>query len=111
MNKGPQQPAKAPWRWIAVVFLLALVVRAVALCELAAVDPYFGIPVVDEQNHHQEAVRIASGELKPKTPYWKPPLYPHIVALIYLPGFEEPKHFLANAANLTLRVKIVQNGL
>ncbi|MFN0059274.1 MAG: glycosyltransferase family 39 protein [Planctomycetota bacterium] len=74
------------WRAFALLFAFALVVRVIALAEFAANDPYFDAPVVDELTNYQMAVRAANGELVPERPFWKPPFYPFVLALLMQPN-------------------------
>ncbi|MCA8961081.1 MAG: tetratricopeptide repeat protein [Planctomycetes bacterium] len=82
-ERGGSTDGRALWRVLITVFTVALAVRVAALVELSRVDPYFATPVVDELTNTQEAIRIARGD--PMTaPFWKPPLYPHVLALTLL---------------------------
>lgn len=96
-------PAAAPpaqaggrrvWEWALVVLVLAVGIglRAAYLHELAR-EPDFAAPALDPQFHDYWARALVSGDWTPPagmpdpkittTPYGRPPLYPHVLALIY----------------------------
>ena len=99
-----QSLLRSPW----TVFLVALLFRGLVLLELSGTDPYFSIPIVDEQNSHHQALSIAAGDILPQTPYWKPPLYPHLLAPIYWLFAHEPQQLFEARPGLLLGVKILQ---
>ncbi|MFQ5655724.1 MAG: hypothetical protein ACE5GW_13465, partial [Planctomycetota bacterium] len=96
------------WRVLAALFLLALLVRIGSLWELSAVDPYFASPVVDEQTNLESALRIAGGKVRPDAPYWKPPLYPHLMALVVDPQRDDPGRLFGDEAFSPCRLKAIQ---
>lgn len=68
--------------WAAGIFLLALTVRLVYLSDWIE-SPYYDCPLLDEQYHHDWALEMARGEPGEAKPYFRAPLYPWCLGLIY----------------------------
>ncbi|RKX68739.1 hypothetical protein DRP53_10085 [candidate division WOR-3 bacterium] len=66
------------------VFLIGLVTRILYLINAALKDPLFYHPIMDPLYHHQWAQAIIRGGWLNELPYFRAPLYPHLLALIYL---------------------------
>ncbi len=64
------------------IFLLALLMRTFYLADWVQ-SPYFGVPLLDEQYHHDWAMRLATGLGNEAKPFFRAPLYPHFLSLIY----------------------------
>jgi tetratricopeptide (TPR) repeat protein len=71
------------WAWPLAIFFLALAVRLIVLFELEAGDPSFYFPQVDSRWHHEWALQIADGNVFPDTVFFRAPLYPLILGLLY----------------------------
>lgn len=69
--------------WPALIFALALVVRIVNLLFLSANDPSFYFPQVDSLWHHLWALDIIKHDFWGEQVYFRGPLYPYFLALIY----------------------------
>ncbi|MGE4633483.1 MAG: tetratricopeptide repeat protein [Planctomycetota bacterium] len=85
MNKSPWLSGKRIY-WL--VFLLSVIVRLVAISELASEDPAFGYPIVDELTNVDQARGFLAEGPGHGAPYWKPPGYPALLALVALPWHE-----------------------
>ncbi len=66
-----------------LIFLLALAIRLVYLVTLAA-QPGFSIPIVDEVDYDRIARAFASGQGYDPGPFFRPPLWPTFLGIIYL---------------------------
>ncbi len=79
----PSHPARIGLsaRTAAVIFLGALLLRAVVLADLSHNDPWFANPVVDERTNVEDARKIVRVGIPNEKPYWKPPLYPHLLSI------------------------------
>ncbi|NSW56304.1 MAG: tetratricopeptide repeat protein [Armatimonadetes bacterium] len=80
---------RAHWWWIVGVFALALLVRTVHFTVTFHRDPFLRAPVVDASLHDVWA-RQLNGLATPASPalldgqaYYKPPLYPYLLAAAY----------------------------
>ena len=65
-----------------LVFLVALATRLVFLIEFSSL-PLFHVPIMDMLFHHQWAKEILAGRGPDYTPFFRSPLYPHFLALVY----------------------------
>ncbi|KPL18643.1 MAG: hypothetical protein AMJ92_07120 [candidate division Zixibacteria bacterium SM23_81] len=68
--------------FLAVLFLLALGVRLIYLIQLRG-SPLFESPIMDARYHDQWALAIRNGIPFLDGPYFRAPLYPYFLALIY----------------------------
>ncbi|MBD3170342.1 MAG: tetratricopeptide repeat protein [candidate division Zixibacteria bacterium] len=66
-----------------IIFGIALILRLIYLFQSRANDPQFYIPVMDPLFHHQWAQRIAGGDVWGDGAFFRAPLYPYFLALIY----------------------------
>ena len=66
-----------------LLFLLALVVRVVYLLQIRGTDPLFYHPIMDALYHHDWAVSIIKGGWLGEDAFFRAPLYPHFLALLY----------------------------
>ena len=79
-------PASASWReWLGIsaVVALALGLRLWHLAELAAHDPFYGLPSVDAGMYHDWASRIAEGDWLGEGVFHNGPLFPYFLGLCY----------------------------
>lgn len=67
---------------IAVLLLLAIVIRLIYLLEYRASLPYYYSPIVDSAFYDSWANAIVEG-IRVPLPFYMPPLYPYTLALIY----------------------------
>jgi len=65
--------------WLLVIVGLGVVVRAVLDAQLADYV-LLRVPLVDAQENLEWAARLAAGGTEPRDVYYKPPLYPHVLA-------------------------------
>jgi hypothetical protein len=65
-----------------LVTLLALAVRLASIALLGS-EPLFRHPVVDAAWHHEWAARISAGEPAAFAPFFRAPLYPWLLGLLY----------------------------
>lgn len=79
----PQISASALWRLSVPVgiFLLALVLRAIAIVQLAH-TPFFSGLIIDGREYYEWGLRIAHGQLLWTEPLFRPPLYPYFLGII-----------------------------
>jgi tetratricopeptide (TPR) repeat protein len=64
------------------IFGLALILRFVNLAYLKNL-PFFDHPIMDEAYHDAWARDILAGRLSPGEPFFRAPLYPYLLALVY----------------------------
>lgn len=79
---SPPRGGKVPWPFVAVV-LTGLVVRAVHILQMRASDPLFFAPQLDALYHHQWAMAVAGGVEFIRDAYFRAPLYPLFLGLLY----------------------------
>lgn len=77
-----QQHTTFPWRDCVVFFGLALALRLVFLIEFSH-GLLFAHPVVDMAYHHEWAQHLAAGESFYEGPFFRAPLYPLFLGLVY----------------------------
>ncbi|MEW6750786.1 MAG: glycosyltransferase family 39 protein, partial [Candidatus Latescibacterota bacterium] len=76
------------WR-VGIVGVAALAVRLVYLAEIAD-TPLFRVPVVDARTYVDEArYLVQESWLGRPVPFWQPPLYPYLLALVFAVGGED----------------------
>jgi tetratricopeptide (TPR) repeat protein len=66
----------------ALLFGLPLILRLLCLLGLRG-NPMFRLLVVDARTYHEMAAAIATGNWQQVGPFWQPPLYPYLLALLY----------------------------
>ena len=66
------------------IFAVGLTIRLLYLINSALKDPLFYHPIMDPLYHHQWALAIIRGGWLNQLPYFRAPLYPHLLALSYL---------------------------
>ncbi len=71
------------------MFVLALLARTVYLYFWVQ-SPYYGVPLLDEQYHHNWALRLAQGLGYEAKPFFRAPLYPYFLGLVYRLFGSEP---------------------
>ncbi|MCK4631754.1 MAG: hypothetical protein KAT79_00720 [candidate division Zixibacteria bacterium] len=69
-------------RWALTIFLIALVLRCVFLLEFQSV-PLAQTPTMDMEYHHQWATAIAEGREFIDGAFFRAPLYPTFLGVIY----------------------------
>ncbi|MGD8451612.1 MAG: tetratricopeptide repeat protein [Phycisphaerae bacterium] len=84
MSKEPTSTAgRTQWYVLALVFLVALVMRGADFWGQMHDNPFFGAPMMDERMHHMWAEQIASGEGMGPKPFFRAPLYYCLLAGLY----------------------------
>ncbi|MEO0079884.1 MAG: tetratricopeptide repeat protein [candidate division WOR-3 bacterium] len=78
----PMQRGRVVWPFLAVAGV-GLVVRVCYLLQARQTDPLFFSPQLDALYHHQWAMAIASGMEFIHDAYFRAPLYPTFLALLY----------------------------
>jgi tetratricopeptide (TPR) repeat protein len=68
--------------WLIAIVLLAFVLRLIYVLQLQA-SPYFSTHVMDPQYHHEWARAFAAGERFWDGPYFRAPLYPWSLGVVY----------------------------
>lgn len=71
------------WRSFAVVAAVALVVRVAHVLQMRTSDPLFFAPQLDALYHHQWAMAVAGGVEFIRDAYFRAPLYPLFLGLLY----------------------------
>lgn len=65
------------------VFGLAIILRLIYLLQQRTADPLFNYPILDGLYHHNWAVSIVKGAFLGRESFFRAPLYPYFLALIY----------------------------
>ncbi len=82
---GSSDPGRRRRRRYALVALLAVAAAVRLACWLALRDePIFRVPQLDAATYDEWARALAHGDFGVGRPYWMAPLYPHLLALVYL---------------------------
>lgn len=68
---------------LGLLLLAGAVVRLLFFLQLKDTD-LAAIPLLDSQTYHDWAVRLVAGDWGRNQTYWMGPLYPHLLALVYL---------------------------
>lgn len=82
---GLSPTLRRPWAIFAGVTLTALAVRSVYIWQLAdpTQNPLFVHPILDAALHRRWALGILDGTWPPPEPFFRAPLYPYFLALLY----------------------------
>jgi 4-amino-4-deoxy-L-arabinose transferase-like glycosyltransferase len=64
------------------IFSFALLIRIIYLFQIKG-DPTFNVPLLDELYHHYWAREIAFGDWMGREPFFRAPLYPYFLAILY----------------------------
>ncbi|MDE0957455.1 MAG: tetratricopeptide repeat protein [Planctomycetota bacterium] len=95
---------RARW-WM---FLLAFSIRLWSVADSSVSDPAFLYPIIDEQTNVDQARGFLEHGPPHETPYWKPPGYPALLALLALPWSDIGSSAQAVPASFAWTVKIFQ---
>jgi 4-amino-4-deoxy-L-arabinose transferase-like glycosyltransferase len=97
MTQERDRPGAAEWAALAAILAGALALRLWNVWELAAHDPFFTRPSVDEQMYHEWAQRIAAGDWRGDRVFLNGPLYPYLLGGFY--ALFGPSLFAARVAH------------
>ena len=81
-SKSFKSEIKSNILWLTVIFITALILRLIFLFQARSV-PFFSIPIMDMAYHHQWAVSISQGKEFIPGAFFRAPLYPYFLGLIY----------------------------
>jgi tetratricopeptide (TPR) repeat protein len=62
---------------------IAVAIRLLYLIYLSNTSPFFRVPLLDAKWHHLWAMQVAHGEIIGKTAFFRAPLYPYFLGVIY----------------------------
>ncbi len=71
------------YRNIVIVFALALILRLIFFFLYEHNNPLFYYPIMDAKYHHEWALEILSGNFWGNEVFFRAPLYPYLLALLY----------------------------
>lgn len=74
---------RAEWIALALVFLLALALRAGCALQYTRSHPQADFPVIDEESYERWALAIAGGEWLGNEVFFQEPLYPYCLGALY----------------------------
>ena len=77
------RPRAGEWAALAAIVAGALALRLWNVSELAAHDPFFARPSVDERMYHEWAQQIAAGDWRGDQVFLNGPLYPYLLGGLY----------------------------
>jgi len=77
------RPSAGEWAALAAIVAGALALRLWNVSELAAHDPFFARPSVDELMYHEWAQEIAAGDWRGDQVFLNGPLYPYLLGGLY----------------------------
>lgn len=83
MNAPPKSSPVKQWTGLALIFVLALVPRLVAVAQYEAHHPNAHAPVIDERSYDAWAQEIAAGDWLGDEVFFQEPLYPYFLGAIY----------------------------
>lgn len=69
--------------WPLYIFAFAFILRLVYILQAKSVDPVFYYPIMDALYHHEWAISIMKGGWLGKDAFFRAPLYPHFLSLLY----------------------------
>lgn len=75
-------PARA-WPWFVGIVLAAFLLRVLYLVQARTADPLFFAPQMDALYHHRWALAIAAGRQFINDAFFRAPLYPYFLGLVY----------------------------
>jgi tetratricopeptide (TPR) repeat protein len=90
------RPSAGEWAALAAIVAGALALRLWNVSELAAHDPFFARPSVDELMYHEWAQEIAAGDWRGDQVFLNGPLYPYLLGGLY--AVVGPSVYAARAA-------------
>ncbi len=85
----PRGSLRIPWRqlppsvWFLIITVVAFFLRLLHLLQLRHNDPFFLSPQMDSLYHHQWALAIAAGQEFIAGAFFRAPLYPYFLGLLY----------------------------
>ena len=77
------RPSAGEWAALAAIVAGALALRLWNVSDLAAHDPFFDRPSVDERMYHEWAQQIAAGDWRGDQVFLNGPLYPYLLGGLY----------------------------
>ena len=77
------QAQGSPLLWFLIISAVAFLLRLIHLLQLRHNDPLFLSPQMDALYHHQWALAIAAGKEFIADAYFRAPLYPYFLGLVY----------------------------
>ncbi len=91
MNRRPSTPDRKPavparrstLLWFSIIAGVAFVLRLIHILQLRHNDPLFSSPQMDALYHHQWALAIAAGRQFINDAFFRAPLYPYFLGLVY----------------------------
>ena len=98
-----------PWRdpWVWCIAGAALCLRLVYLWDLRA-TPFYLFPQMDALYHHQWALQLAAGDWIGSEVFFRAPLYPYFLGLLYSLGLDTTTVRLVQFGIASLTVLLVQ---
>ena len=78
-----QDLKKINFYWLLSIFLFALSTRFFYFFQSRSFDPLFYRPIMDALYHHNWAISIVTGDWLGNDSFFRAPLYPYFLALIY----------------------------
>lgn len=82
-RQSPFAGRHSPFVWFLVIAGVAFVLRFIHILQLRHNDPLFLSPQMDALYHHQWALAIAAGRQFIADAYFRAPLYPYFLGLLY----------------------------
>ena len=80
---SPERPSRAEWVALAAIAAGALALRLWNVFELAAHDPFFARPSVDEAMYHAWAQQVAAGDWRGDQVFLNGPLFAYLLGGLY----------------------------
>lgn len=75
-------PIELGWRPLALVFVAAVLLRAIVLLELSQ-TPFFSTLIGDSMGYHLWAAELAAGDWVGSEVFYQAPLYPYLLGILY----------------------------
>ena len=82
-RRSPVANRQSPLVWFFIIAGVAFVLRLIHLLQLRHSDPLFFSPQMDALYHHQWALAVAAGREFIADAFFRAPLYPYFLGLLY----------------------------
>lgn len=83
MRRQVSRASASAWQWFAGIVAVALLARILYVLQARTSDPLFFAPQMDELYHQGWALAVAAGRRFINDAFFRAPLYPHFLGLVY----------------------------
>ncbi len=83
-KKIPTEEPPNKWLWLLIILLFASITRILYFLFFQSNDPFYSYLIHDAKNYHEWAASILKSEFWESGPFYQAPLYPYLLAFLYL---------------------------